>query len=103
LQFDSTDLRRDVTIAPYNVGADGATKIGLGITAMNDGKFRRDWVSNPPISPTDAVQYLSNKWQIIRYSDVLLMLAEAENEINGPTALAYSLVNQVRRRGYGKS
>ncbi|MBP9214452.1 MAG: RagB/SusD family nutrient uptake outer membrane protein [Chitinophagaceae bacterium] len=101
--FDSTDLRRDVTIAPYNVAADGATKIGLGITAMNDGKFRRDWVSNPPISPTDAVQYLSNKWQIIRYSDVLLMLAEAENEINGPTALAYSLVNQVRRRGYGKS
>jgi hypothetical protein len=101
--FDSTDLRRDVTIAPYNVGADGAVKIGLGITALNDGKFRRDWVTNPTLAPSDAVQYLSNKWQIIRYSDVLLMLAEAENEINGPTALAYSLVNQVRRRGYGKS
>jgi hypothetical protein len=101
--FDSTDLRRDVTIAPYNVAADGAIKIGLGITAINDGKYRRDWMSNPPISPTDAVQYFSSKWQIIRYSDVLLMLAEAENEINGPTALAYSLVNQIRRRGYGKS
>jgi hypothetical protein len=100
--FDSTDLRRDVTIAPYNVAANGTTKIGLAITAMNDGKYRRDWISNPPVSPTDAVQYFSTKWQIIRYSDVLLMLAEAENEINGPTAIAYNAINQVRRRGYGK-
>ncbi len=30
------------------------------------------------------------------------MLAEAENELNGPTALAYGAINQVRRRGYGK-
>ncbi len=100
--FDSTDLRRDVTIAPYNVAANGTTKIGLAITAMNDGKYRRDWISNPPVSPTDAVQYFSTKWQIIRYSDVLLMLAEVENEINGPTAIAYNAINQVRRRGYGK-
>jgi hypothetical protein len=101
--FDSTDLRRDVTCAPYNINADGATKVGQAITAINDGKYRRDWVSNPAISPTDAVQYLSLKWQIIRYSDVLLMFAEAENEINGPTAAAYNAVNQVRRRGYGKA
>jgi len=34
---------------------------------------------------------------------VLLMLAEAENEINGPTTAAYNAINQVRRRGFGKS
>lgn len=101
--FDSTDLRRDVTCAAYNVNADGATKVGQAITAINDGKYRRDWVSNPSISPTDAVQYLSLKWQIIRYSDVLLMYAEAVNELNGPTAAAYDAINKVRRRGYGKS
>ena len=100
--FDSTDLRRDVTCAAYNVNADGATKVGQAITAINDGKYRRDWISNPSISPTDAVQYLSLKWQIIRYSDVLLMYAEAENQLNGPTAAAYNAINQVRRRGYGK-
>jgi hypothetical protein len=100
--FDSTDLRRDVTIAPYNVASNGTTKIGLAITAMNDGKYRRDWINNPPVSPTDAVQYFSLKWQIIRYSDVMLMLAEAENELNGPTPTVYNLVNQIRRRGYGK-
>lgn len=100
--FDSTDLRRDVTIAPYNVAADGTTKIGQAITALNDGKFRRDWLTNPTVLPTNAVQYFSTKWQILRYADVLLMLAEAENELAGPTALAYESLNKVRRRGYGK-
>lgn len=100
--FDSTDQRRDVTCAPYNVGADGATKIGQAITAICDGKYRRDWSTNPTVSPTNAVQYLGYKWQILRYSDVLLMFAEAENELNGPTAAAYNAINMVRRRGYGK-
>lgn len=100
--FDSTDTRRDVTCAIYNVAANGSTKVGQAITAICDGKYRRDWVSNPTISPTSAVQYLGLKWQILRYSDVLLMFAEAENEINGPTPSAYNAINQVRRRGYGK-
>lgn len=100
--FDSTDLRRDVTIAPYNVNADGVTKTGLAITSLNDGKYRRDWIT-PAVSPTNATQYLSLKWQILRYSDVLLMFAEAENEINGPSADAYNAINMVRRRGFGKS
>jgi hypothetical protein len=102
--FDSTDLRRDVTCCPYIVAADGSTKTGQVITSINDGKYRRDWISNPTISPTNAVQYLGLKWQILRYSDVLLMFAEAENEVSGgPTAAAYNAINQVRRRGYGKS
>lgn len=99
--FDSTDTRRDVTIAPYNVNLN-LTKAGVALAALNDGKYRRDWISNPIIAPTDAIQYFSLKWQILRYSDVLLMLAEAENELsNGPTAAAYSAINNVRRRGYG--
>jgi hypothetical protein len=100
--FDSTDLRRDVTCAPYIVNADGATKTGQNIVSMNDGKFRRDWITNPVIAPTNAVQYFGLKWQILRYADVLLMYAEADNEINGPTAAAYNAVNMVRRRGFGK-
>ena len=101
--FDSTDTRRDVTCAAYNINADGITKIGQPITLINDGKYRRDWVSNPVISPTNAIQYFSLKWQILRYSDVLLMYAEAENELNGPTVAAYNAINQVRRRGFGKT
>jgi starch-binding outer membrane protein, SusD/RagB family len=35
---------------------------------------------------------------LLRYADVLLMLAEAENELNGPTATAFDAVDAVRRR-----
>jgi hypothetical protein len=89
-------------VVPYFVAANGSTKIGQAITNLQDGKYRRDWMTNPTVAPTSAQQYFSLKWQIIRYADVLLMLAEAENEINGPTAEAYDAINKVRRRGYGK-
>ena len=39
---------------------------------------------------------------IIRYADILLTLAEADNEQNGgPNAEAYEAINQVRRRAFG--
>jgi starch-binding outer membrane protein, SusD/RagB family len=98
--FDSLDTRRDVTIAPYNVNLN-LTKAGTSLAALNDGKYRRDWISNPTVLPTNAIQYFTLKWQIIRYSDVLLMFAEAENELNGATAQAYNAINTVRRRGFG--
>ena len=37
---------------------------------------------------------------IIRYAEVLLIKAEAENELNGPTQAAYDAINEVRRRAY---
>lgn len=106
--FDSTDTRRDVACCLYNITQASATaplvKIGQAITALNDGKYRRDWVS-PAVDPAAyGTQYLGLKWQIMRYSDVLLMYAEADNEIsNGPTSAAYNAINQVRRRGFGKA
>jgi starch-binding outer membrane protein, SusD/RagB family len=99
--FDSTDQRRDVTVCTYFTNLNG-TRAGQAITNLTDGKYRRDWISNPVISPTNQVQYFSLKWQILRYADILLMYAEAENELNGPTAAAYNAINMVRRRGYGK-
>ncbi|MEN1785345.1 MAG: RagB/SusD family nutrient uptake outer membrane protein [Bacteroidota bacterium] len=39
----------------------------------------------------------------LRYADVLLMIAEAENAINGPTAKAYTAINEVRRRAFGNA
>jgi len=37
-------------------------------------------------------------WMVLRYADVLLIFAEAENELNGPTSAAYGAINQVRAR-----
>lgn len=39
-----------------------------------------------------------DNWPVLRYADVLLMLAEAINEQGGPTAEAYTYLNQVRQR-----
>jgi starch-binding outer membrane protein, SusD/RagB family len=105
--FDSTDTRRDVTCAPYSdtLASDGTTfyKRGQSITSIYDGKYRRDWINPPLPAGTYLNNYSGLKWQILRYSDVLLMFAEAENELNGPTAGALNAINMVRRRGFGRS
>jgi starch-binding outer membrane protein, SusD/RagB family len=104
--FDSTDTRRDVTCAAFGdtLAPDGTTfyKRGVPITGIFDGKYRRSWINPPLPAGTYLNNYSSTKWQIIRYSDVLLMFAEAENELNGPTGAAYNAINMVRRRGFNK-
>ena len=43
-------------------------------------------------------------WPVLRYADVLLLLAEADNEINGgPTALAREMLKTVRDRAFNGS
>lgn len=37
-------------------------------------------------------------WQEIRFAEILLIYAEAENEANGPSPAVYDAVNRVRRR-----
>lgn len=56
-------------------------------------KFRREYEVVVPKNKN----YTPINFPILRYSDVLLMYAEAENELNGPSgALGY--INEVRRR-----
>ncbi|HEV2481815.1 MAG TPA: RagB/SusD family nutrient uptake outer membrane protein [Puia sp.] len=99
--FDSTDTRRDVTCAPYEVTSDLNTLKGHPITTIVEAKFRRDWITNPSVM-TSTAQYYGVDWPLIRFSDVLLMYAEADNEINhGPSAADIAAVTQVRTRGYG--
>lgn len=46
--------------------------------------------------------YSNVNWYLLRYSDVLLLYAEALNEVNqGPVSEAYNAVNMVRRRAFG--
>jgi hypothetical protein len=96
--FDPEDTRRDVTCAIYNVDA-SQNKVATQLNSIFDGKYRRDWIQ--PSAFESNAQYFGLNWVMIRYSDVLLMYAEAENELSGP-AQAYDAINQVRRRGFGK-
>jgi hypothetical protein len=101
--FNQYDTRRDVTAAAYNANADN-TKVGQIFTNLYDGKFRRDWITNPAIDINSASQYFSVNWPLLRFSDVLLMFAEAENEINqNPTPAAISAFEEVRKRGFGSN
>ena len=51
--------------------------------------------------PDADFESTSFDYPVFRYADVLLLLAEAENEVNGPTPLAYAAINQVRERAFG--
>ncbi|RYE26784.1 MAG: RagB/SusD family nutrient uptake outer membrane protein [Sphingobacteriaceae bacterium] len=98
--FNQYDTRRDVTVAAYNGNADG-TKVGQSTTNLYDGKFRRDWITSPAVDINSAGQYFSVNWPILRFPDVLLMFAEAENEINqNPTAAGIAAFEEVRKRGF---
>lgn len=95
--FDSTDLRRDVSCAQYNIDA-SLQLTGRILADMVDGKFRRDWT---PVT-TSGAQYFGINWPVIRFSDVLLMYAEADNEINqNPSPAAIAAYEKVRLRAYG--
>ncbi|WP_413997490.1 RagB/SusD family nutrient uptake outer membrane protein [Maribacter sp. 2307ULW6-5] len=50
--------------------------------------------------PSDPETFNQNSvnYRVIRLADVLLLFAEAENEVNGPSAAAYDAINQVRAR-----
>lgn len=95
--FDSTDVRRDITITAYSIPATNF-QTGAPLAALTDGKFRRDW--HLPAMPGTS-NYLGYNWPLIRFADVLLMFAETDNELNGPTPAAQDALLEVRARGLG--
>ncbi len=95
--YDSIDTRMESTFGTYSVGATNI-KSPQALTAVTNGKYRRDWRN--PLLPGNALNVGYN-WAFIRFSDVLLMFAEAENEINnGPTTAAIAAYEEVRKRAY---
>ncbi|OCX51558.1 glycan metabolism protein [Mucilaginibacter sp. PPCGB 2223] len=100
--YPAGDIRRDWAIAPYSYNTATTPVSNSYFTAAqvynrNAGKFRREY----ELSAVPSKNITPINFPILRYADVLLMLAEAENQVNGPTATAYDAINQVRRRGFG--
>lgn len=96
--YPEGDQRREVSICTYRIEDDNGTKrdVSTYIPRCNCGKFRREW--EDPHGFTPDKNYTGINWPILRYSDVLLMYAEAENEVNGASVEAYKAINAVRRR-----
>lgn len=97
-EFDpAKDSRRDVTIGVYEIN-DNSKKILNVATTMTDAKFRKAWTA---FNNSSTSQNFAINWPILRFSDVLLMFAEADNEVNGgPSADAKLALERVRKRAY---
>jgi hypothetical protein len=95
--FSANDTRRAVTFysSVYNA-ATGQTVVFNNPYAPYFNKFV-DYSLSPLSSQTQS----GINYPVLRYADVLLMQAEALNEINGgPTSDAYTAINQVRTRAH---
>lgn len=98
--YEAGDLRRDWAIAPFKyVGATTARTnwTPAEIYQRNTGKFRREYELLEK-----QKNYTPENFPLLRYADVLLMLAEAANYVDGPTTEAIDAINQVRKRAFGK-
>lgn len=100
--YDVGDLRRDWVLTPfaYNNLTGAKTLITTTTGYGRDvAKWRREFeLDNPKDKNHTPINF-----PVLRYADVLLMIAEAENQVNGATPAAYEAINKVRRRGYGLS
>lgn len=96
--FDSLDIRRDVTTALYQINTDFEKEFVEPANDIAQGKWSRHFLPNPPGS--SSAKSTGINWPMMRYSDVILMLAEAENELSGPTAVAQEALKRVRRRAF---
>ncbi len=96
LSFDSKDLRREVTCGLYRI--DENFEYDWITRGISQGKFGRHWLDNPPGKSTAKGTGIN--WPMLRYADILLMFAEAENELNGPTAAAKEALTRVRKRAF---
>jgi hypothetical protein len=81
--YEKGDLRKEISL-----------KSGFTL----DGKFYPVPYVNKYNYTHSIIQRTDSNWPILRYADVLLMLAEASNEASGPSAEAFGYLNLVRKR-----
>jgi len=81
--YEKGDLRKDASLKT-SFTLDGVVYPVTYVTKFN--------------YPHTIVQRTNTNWPILRYADVLLMLAESINEQSGPTGEALGYLNQIRKR-----
>ena len=94
--YGDNDIRRDVTCVNYKWTKNGDPELA-GIGKWYFGKYRYEWMDAQPYSGgnDDGIKPV-----VMRYADILLMAAEIENELNGPSG-AKKYLQEVRARATG--
>lgn len=95
-EFDANDQRRDasVTLRLFNP-AEGQY---FDFDRLRFRKYIDTLYMANESAPYISGQNTSSS--VLRYAEVLLVKAEAENELNGPDGEAYEALNAIRRRAY---
>ena len=106
--YDKSDARRNITCIPYQWKGgtqnpstkeyEGSVKVisNLSGGGWSFGKLRYEWMSRIVTSSNDD----GINWQVMRYADIYMMAAEAENQLSGP-ANAAQYIKPVMNRAYG--
>jgi hypothetical protein len=102
--FDKTDERRNVTCELYNydykTDTYGQQVIQTRYYVSEISKWRKSWISPAMGGGDSKVANTGVNWPLMRYADVVLMYAEAENELNGPTTSAKEALSMIRERAF---
>lgn len=91
--FDKGDMRREWGIRPNYVNAKG--QVCIERTYYN--KFINEEYLEQQM-PASNTLILTYQTQFLRLAEMYLIVAEAENEVNGPTDVAYQYINKIRER-----
>ena len=95
--FDENDLRRDYITCFWYYEVEGQPAVHHNYTSYN-GKWSKLWNATGLGDNTTGATGIN--FAYLRYADVLLMFAEAENELNGPTEAAQEALKAVRKRAF---
>ena len=98
--FDEKDLRRDYITCFWYYETEGQPAVHHNYTSYN-GKWSKLWNTLGLGDITTGATGIN--FAYLRYSDVLLMFAEAENELNGPTEAAQNALKAVRKRAFSSA
>ncbi len=95
--FDEKDLRRDYVNGLWYYSSTGEPVMRADYSVHNN-KWSKLWNATGLGANTTGSTGIN--FAYLRYADVLLMFAEAENELNGPTAEAQAALKEVRNRAF---
>ncbi|MBD5267599.1 MAG: RagB/SusD family nutrient uptake outer membrane protein [Bacteroides sp.] len=100
--FDKEDIRRQYLFGTWNYTYKGEPEFENNAYLLYNCKWSKLWATTG-LGNTTAGNTGIN-YPYMRYADVLLMYAEAANEVNnGPTAEAKNALRQVRERAFRTS
>lgn len=103
LTFEENDKRRDWNITNYTYATTSPVTYTYYTGAVGYNRYVAKWRREFENSPAKSTYTSIINFPLLRYSDVLLMYAEADNKIDGMRSPeADEFLNIVRRRAFGK-